>query len=69
VASAGLFVGGGIAPKILPAIQSGVFMDAFRDKAPMEAFITLVPVSVILNDRAGLLGAAVHANFAALQPR
>jgi glucokinase len=63
VASAGLFVGGGIAPKILPAIQSGVFMRAFLDKAPMHEFVSSVPVSVILNDRAGLLGAAVHANL------
>ncbi len=69
VASAGLFVGGGIAPKILPAIQSGVFMHAFLDKAPMDAFISLVPVAIILNDRAGLLGAAVHANVAASQAR
>jgi glucokinase len=64
VASAGLFVGGGIAPKILPALQSGIFMTAFRDKAPMDEFVALVPVSIILNDRAGLLGAAVHANSA-----
>lgn len=62
VASAGLFVGGGIAPKILPALQNGDFMRAFLDKAPMAEFVALVPVAVILNDRAGLLGAAVHAN-------
>lgn len=65
VASAGVFVGGGIAPKILPALQTGEFMAAFRDKAPMAEFAALVPVAVILNDRAGLLGAAVHANHAA----
>jgi glucokinase len=69
VASAGLFVGGGIAPKVLPFIQSGIFMKAFLDKAPMDDFISLVPVSVILNDRAGLLGAAVHANSTAAVPR
>jgi glucokinase len=69
MASAGLFVGGGIAPKILPVIQSGVFMEAFLDKAPMDEFISLVPVSVILNDRAGLLGAAVHANASAAAPK
>jgi glucokinase len=40
-------------------------MEAFRTKAPMEAFLSRVPVSVILNDRAGLLGAAVHAGLAA----
>jgi len=61
VATAGVFVGGGIAPKILPALQDGRFIEAFRSKAPMEAFLSCVPVSVILNDRAGLLGAAVHA--------
>jgi glucokinase len=69
VASAGLFIGGGIAPKILPALQDGTFMAAFRDKAPMADFAGLVPVAVILNDRAGLLGAAVHANQASSSAR
>jgi len=65
VATAGVYVGGGIAPKILPAIESGVFVDAFRSKAPMDAFVATIPVAVILNSEAGLLGAAVHANSAA----
>lgn len=64
VATAGVFVGGGIAPKILPAMLSGAFMAAFLDKAPMNEFAARVPVSIILNDRAGLLGAAVHAGHA-----
>jgi glucokinase len=63
VATAGVFVGGGIAPKILPALQDGRFIEAFRAKAPMEDFLARVPVSVILNDRVGLLGAAVHAGM------
>ena len=63
VATAGVFVGGGIAPKILPALQDGRFIEAFRAKAPMDDFLARVPVSVILNDRAGLLGAAVHAGM------
>jgi glucokinase len=58
----GLYVGGGIAPKILPALRNGLFMAAFRDKAPMEALLARVPVRVILNPEAGLLGAAVHIN-------
>ena len=62
VATAGVYVGGGIAPKILPAIQSGVFLDAFRAKEPLGDFVATVPVAVILNAEAGLLGAAVHAN-------
>jgi glucokinase len=65
VATAGVFVGGGIAPKILPALQDGRFIEAFRAKAPMEELASLVPVAVILNERAGLLGAAVHANVVA----
>jgi glucokinase len=61
VASAGVYVGGGIAPKILPALESGMFLDAFRAKEPMADFVATIPVAVILNPDAGLLGAAVHA--------
>jgi len=61
VATAGVFVGGGIAPKILPALQSGAFLDAFRAKEPMQDLVAGIPVAVILNADAGLLGAAVHA--------
>jgi glucokinase len=65
VATAGVYIGGGIAPKILPAIESGAFVDAFRAKEPMSAFVATIPIAVILNSEAGLLGAAVHANAAA----
>jgi len=61
LAAAGVFVGGGIAPKILPALIDGRFMRAFRDKGPMRPLLERVPVHVILNPDAGLLGAAVHA--------
>jgi glucokinase len=61
LATAGVYVGGGIAPKILPALTSGVFMDAFLDKAPMTALLADVPVKVILNPEAGLIGAAIVA--------
>ncbi len=64
-ATAGVYVGGGIAPKLLPAIRGGRFMDAFRAKEPMSDFVATIPVAVILNPEAGLLGAAVHANDAA----
>lgn len=63
-ATAGVYVGGGIAPEILPALESGAFLDAFRSKDPMVDFLAAVPVLVILNRQAGLLGAAVHANGA-----
>jgi glucokinase len=64
-ATAGVYVGGGIAPKILPALKNGAFVDAFRAKEPMSDFVATIPVAVILNAEAGLLGAAVHANDSA----
>lgn len=60
-ATAGVYLGGGIAPKILPALQSGLFMTAFLDKAPLADWLRTIPVSVVLNQRAGLLGAAMRA--------
>ncbi len=61
MASAGVYIGGGIAPKILPALQRGAFLDAFLAKEPMTDFLRTVPVLVILNAQAALLGAAVYA--------
>jgi hypothetical protein len=70
MATGGVYVGGGIAPKILPALKAGGFLDAFRAKAPMDEFLKAVPVFVILNRAAGLLGAAVHARtLAEASPR
>jgi glucokinase len=65
VATAGVYIGGGIAPKILPALEAGSFLDAFRSKEPLSDFVATIPVAVILNSECGLLGAAVHANTAA----
>lgn len=62
VATAGVYVGGGIAPKILPALETGSFMAAFHDKPPMVDLLRTLPVTVILNPAAGLLGAAVRAS-------
>ena len=62
VATAGVYVGGGIAPRILPVLRTGSFIDAFRAKPPMSDLVGRIPVAVILNPQAGLLGAAVHAN-------
>jgi glucokinase len=61
VATAGVYVGGGIAPKILPVLESGAFLEAFRAKEPMAHLVATIPVAVILNQDAGLLGAGVHA--------
>ncbi len=61
VATGGLFIGGGIAPKILPALTDGRFMRAFHDKGAMRRLVEGVPVKVILNAESGLLGAALFA--------
>ncbi len=61
LATSGMFVGGGIAPKILPALVDGRFVRAFRDKAPFDDLLARVPVKVIINPEAGLIGAAVRA--------
>ena len=62
LATAGLYVGGGIVRHILPAIQrNGTFMQAFLSKPPMEALLRRIPVRLILNAETGILGAAVHA--------
>ena len=57
----GVWVGGGIAPRILPKLRSGAFLAAFRSKGRLSPFLQRVPVRVILEPRAALLGAAVRA--------
>lgn len=62
VATRGVFIGGGIAPKILDRLTRPRFLEVFRDKAPMKRLIDTIPLKVILNPQAGLLGAATVAN-------
>lgn len=57
----GLYIGGGIAPKMLPRLQSGDFMSAFLDKGRMRPLLEAMPVKVILNDRTALFGPALFA--------
>lgn len=57
----GLYIGGGIAPKILPMLKSGEFLEAFLNKGRMRHLLEAMPVSVILNDRAALYGPALSA--------
>jgi len=54
----GLYVGGGIAPKIFAKLANGGFMRAFVDKGRYVAFLREIPVAVALNPRATLIGAA-----------
>lgn len=54
----GAFIAGGIAPKLLPCLQQGAFMEAFFDKGRMAGLMQRFPVHVITNPHCGLLGAA-----------
>ncbi len=54
----GVYIGGGIAPKILPRLQDGPFLRAFLDKGRLADYLERIPVRVILNDRTAMLGAA-----------
>ncbi|TQV62608.1 MAG: glucokinase [Halothiobacillaceae bacterium] len=58
LSSAGVLVGGGIAPKILPFLQRGAFMDGFLDKGRFRELLSRMPVEVVLEPRAPLIGAA-----------
>ncbi|OOG24769.1 glucokinase [Thioalkalivibrio denitrificans] len=57
----GVYVAGGIAPRILPLMQNGDFLTAFMHKPPMTQLMRRFPVHVITDTHAGLLGAARHA--------
>lgn len=62
LARGGVLIGGGIAPKILPAIVEGnAFMEAFYAKGRFSGFLRTVPVRIALNPSTGLLGAADYA--------
>ena len=61
VALGGVFVGGGIAQKILPVLEAGSFMSSFIDKGRHRTMMQRMPVKVVLNPRAALFGAAHYA--------
>jgi glucokinase len=61
LALGGVFVAGGIAVKILDKIKDGTFFAAFKDKWHFENLLANIPVSVVLNESAPLLGAAYEA--------
>ncbi|MBI5560011.1 MAG: glucokinase, partial [Deltaproteobacteria bacterium] len=57
----GVFIGGGIAPSITKTLRGEVFMEAFLDKGRFREFLSKVPVSVLLNPEAALLGGVLFA--------
>jgi glucokinase len=65
LATGGVYVGGGIAPRILPALEGRTFLEAFTRKGRMRPLLEDVPVRVVLNDQAALRGAARRAGLEA----
>jgi len=61
LATGGVFVGGGIAPKIITKLSEGPFLQAFLDKGRYSPLLSKMPVSVVLNDKTALFGAAQYA--------
>jgi len=57
----GLYVGGGIAPRILEKLKDGTFLKAFTDKGRLSRLLVNMPVRVILESRTALIGAAAYA--------
>ena len=58
MATGGVFIGGSIAAKIVPKMRDPIFMKSFLDKGRMQPLLADMPVKIILNDDAGLIGAA-----------
>lgn len=61
LARGGVYVAGGIAPRILPRLQDGSFLDGFLDKGRFRTLCSTIPVYVVVHPEAGLYGAAVLA--------
>ncbi|MEJ0104630.1 MAG: glucokinase [Bacteroidota bacterium] len=62
-ATGGLYLGGGIPPKILPLLQKDKWQQLFFESDRMETLLKQTPVNVILNDKIPLLGAAYYGAY------
>lgn len=58
----GLYIAGGIAPKIIDRLTDGTFMRAFLDKGRMSSVVADIPIAVVMNQKVGLMGAALAAS-------
>jgi glucokinase len=67
LAAGGMYLGGGIAPKILKTMQNGAFTQAFLDKGRLSPLLETIPVRIILDDTCALLGAAAYAEARAAE--
>lgn len=60
MATAGVYLGGGIAPKILSKLTDGTFLKAFIDKGRFKSFMQAIPVRVVVNEKTALRGAGLY---------
>ena len=61
LATGGVYLGGGIPPKILPRLLSGEFVETFTSKGRFSDLMRAIPVKVIMNEHTALMGAARRA--------
>src|SRR5690606_10864994 len=57
-AKGGVYLGGGIIPKIADFVPQTDFVSRFKHKGPMSGYVSDIPVHMIINDRAALVGSA-----------
>jgi glucokinase len=67
LAMGGIFLGGGVSPKVLKTLGNGKFMKAFLDKGRLSPLLDAIPVRVILDETCALLGAAAYAELRAAE--
>jgi glucokinase len=60
LATGGVYLGGGIPPRIIPALENKVFLESFTQKGRFSDLVTRIPVHVIMNPKIALIGAASH---------
>jgi glucokinase len=67
LAMGGIYLGGGVSPKVLKTLGNGEFMKAFLDKGRLSSLLEAIPVRVILDETCALLGAAAYAEMKAAE--
>ena len=63
MATGGVYIGGGVAPKILESLKEGSFLQAFKTKGRLSTLLATIRLEVILNPKTALLGAAEYAEY------
>lgn len=58
--SGGIYIAGGIAAKILPLMQDGLFLNALKDKGRVSPLLDKIPIYIVLNPQVGLIGSVLY---------